>query len=265
MPASSRRALRPISSKRHASPRPARGTRRLDLAARLKARARALRGCEWSAGTPSSRPLREANASQDPRKVAEWMVRQAQSWIPAPCWVVDRARRQRTSERARRRRPGAEPRSLVVVGGQLGHASRRRVLLGRSGEGLARWSRRRRIGHRVAADVSQSQRRRARLSRSAAVAIDAVDGAVARRVVATAARAVRDCAGQCACAAARGSAVGHRRAHAALQFALPQSGAASRNETIGAQRQSAVAALPRSRQLQVRSTISTAILPAARC
>ena len=32
--------------------------------------------------------VREANASQDPRKVAEWMVRQAQSWIPAPCWVV---------------------------------------------------------------------------------------------------------------------------------------------------------------------------------
>jgi len=32
--------------------------------------------------------VREANATLDPRKVAEWMVSQAQSWIPAPCWVV---------------------------------------------------------------------------------------------------------------------------------------------------------------------------------
>jgi diguanylate cyclase (GGDEF)-like protein len=32
--------------------------------------------------------VREANATPDPRKVAEWLVRQAQEWIPAPCWVV---------------------------------------------------------------------------------------------------------------------------------------------------------------------------------
>lgn len=32
--------------------------------------------------------VREANATLDPRKVAEWLVRQAQEWIPAPCWVV---------------------------------------------------------------------------------------------------------------------------------------------------------------------------------
>jgi diguanylate cyclase (GGDEF)-like protein len=32
--------------------------------------------------------VREANASLDPRKVADWLVRQAHEWIPAPCWVV---------------------------------------------------------------------------------------------------------------------------------------------------------------------------------
>ena len=32
--------------------------------------------------------VREANATLDPRKVAEWLVRQAQEWVPAPCWVV---------------------------------------------------------------------------------------------------------------------------------------------------------------------------------
>jgi diguanylate cyclase (GGDEF)-like protein len=32
--------------------------------------------------------VREANASLEPRKVAEWLVRQAQEWIPAPCWAV---------------------------------------------------------------------------------------------------------------------------------------------------------------------------------
>jgi diguanylate cyclase (GGDEF)-like protein len=32
--------------------------------------------------------IRDANATLDPRKVAEWLVRQAQDWIPAPCSVV---------------------------------------------------------------------------------------------------------------------------------------------------------------------------------
>ena len=59
----------------------------MDLAARLKARARALR-IRVERRDAFIEALREANASQEPRKVAEWMVRQAQSWIPAPCWVV---------------------------------------------------------------------------------------------------------------------------------------------------------------------------------
>ena len=32
--------------------------------------------------------VREANASLDPVKVAEWLVGQAQDWLPAPCWTV---------------------------------------------------------------------------------------------------------------------------------------------------------------------------------
>jgi diguanylate cyclase (GGDEF)-like protein len=32
--------------------------------------------------------VREANATLDPRKVGEWLVEQANAWIPAPCWAV---------------------------------------------------------------------------------------------------------------------------------------------------------------------------------
>jgi diguanylate cyclase (GGDEF)-like protein len=32
--------------------------------------------------------VRESNASLDPSKVAEWLVRQANSWLPAPCWAA---------------------------------------------------------------------------------------------------------------------------------------------------------------------------------
>lgn len=32
--------------------------------------------------------VREANSTLDPRKVAEWLVRQAYNWIPASVWVV---------------------------------------------------------------------------------------------------------------------------------------------------------------------------------
>ena len=62
-------------------------TRRPDLAARLKTRARALRA-RLDRRDALIEAVREANATLDPRKVAEWLVRQAQEWIPAPCWVV---------------------------------------------------------------------------------------------------------------------------------------------------------------------------------
>jgi diguanylate cyclase (GGDEF)-like protein len=59
----------------------------MDLAARLKVRSRALR-LRLERRDAFIEAVREANASQDPRKVADWMIRQAQSWISAPCWVV---------------------------------------------------------------------------------------------------------------------------------------------------------------------------------
>src|SRR5690349_12541494 len=31
---------------------------------------------------------RDANASTEAARVAEWLVRQANSWLPAPCWAV---------------------------------------------------------------------------------------------------------------------------------------------------------------------------------
>ena len=32
--------------------------------------------------------VRDAHATLDPQKVAAWLVRQADEWIPAPCWAV---------------------------------------------------------------------------------------------------------------------------------------------------------------------------------
>jgi diguanylate cyclase (GGDEF)-like protein len=75
------------SSKLHVASRGARGSRRTDFAARLKARARTLRTrLEHRDAIVES--VRESNETLDPRKVSEWLVRQAQDWIPAPCWAV---------------------------------------------------------------------------------------------------------------------------------------------------------------------------------
>jgi two-component system cell cycle response regulator len=59
----------------------------LDLAARLKAGARALTR-RLERRETYIEAVREANATQDPRKVAEATVHQAQGWIPAPAWAV---------------------------------------------------------------------------------------------------------------------------------------------------------------------------------
>jgi diguanylate cyclase (GGDEF)-like protein len=79
--------VRSFSSKRDAAPRAARSARRPDLAARVKDRARALR-TRLDRREAVIEAVREANATLDPRKVAEWLVRQAQEWVAAPCWVV---------------------------------------------------------------------------------------------------------------------------------------------------------------------------------
>jgi diguanylate cyclase (GGDEF)-like protein len=64
-----------------------RGTRRTDFASRLKSRLRTLRA-RIERRDAVIDAVREANATLEPPKVATWMVRQAEEWIPAPCWAV---------------------------------------------------------------------------------------------------------------------------------------------------------------------------------
>ena len=65
----------------------AHGVRQEDFASRLKGRLRTLRD---TLERPDAiiESVREANATLDPVKVASWLVRQAEGWIPAPCWAV---------------------------------------------------------------------------------------------------------------------------------------------------------------------------------
>jgi diguanylate cyclase (GGDEF)-like protein len=79
--------VKPSSSKLHVASRGTRGGRRADLAARLKGRIRALRA-RLDHRDAIVESVRESNESLDPKKVAEWLVRQAHDWIPAPCWAV---------------------------------------------------------------------------------------------------------------------------------------------------------------------------------
>ncbi len=64
-----------------------RGARRVDFATRVKARLRSLRA-RLERRDAMIDAVREANATLDPPKVGLWLVRQADEWIPAPCWVV---------------------------------------------------------------------------------------------------------------------------------------------------------------------------------
>ena len=61
--------------------------RRIDFAARIKARLRTLR-TRIERRDALSDAIRDANATLDPQKVAAWMVARANEWIPAPCWAV---------------------------------------------------------------------------------------------------------------------------------------------------------------------------------
>lgn len=79
--------MTPIPTRPNAAPRVARPTRRPDFATRLKSRLRGLRQRLAHRDTLVE-VVREANASLEPQKVAEWLVWQAQAWIPAPCWAV---------------------------------------------------------------------------------------------------------------------------------------------------------------------------------
>jgi diguanylate cyclase (GGDEF)-like protein len=64
-----------------------RGARRADFATRLKSRLRTLRA-RIQRRDALIDVVRESNATLEPQKVASWMVRQAQEWMPAPCWAV---------------------------------------------------------------------------------------------------------------------------------------------------------------------------------
>jgi diguanylate cyclase (GGDEF)-like protein len=64
-----------------------RGATRLDLSARWKPRLKTLR-TQLSTRDLLLHVTREVNVSSEAVKVAEWVVRQANSWLPAPCWAV---------------------------------------------------------------------------------------------------------------------------------------------------------------------------------
>lgn len=64
-----------------------RGARRTDFASRVKARIRTLRA-RLERTDAIIDAVRDAHATLDPQKVSTWLVRQADEWIPAPCWAV---------------------------------------------------------------------------------------------------------------------------------------------------------------------------------
>jgi diguanylate cyclase (GGDEF)-like protein len=64
-----------------------RRTTRADFSARLKTRIRTLR-VRLEHRDAVIDAVREANATLEPRKVGDWLVRQANNWIPAGCWAV---------------------------------------------------------------------------------------------------------------------------------------------------------------------------------
>src|ERR1051325_11737640 len=59
----------------------------MDPSARWKPRLKTLRARLVTRET-LLQVTRDANASTEAPKVAEWLVRQANSWLPAPCWAV---------------------------------------------------------------------------------------------------------------------------------------------------------------------------------
>jgi hypothetical protein len=113
--------------------------------------------------------VREANATLDPRKVAEWLARQAQEWIPAPCWVVI------AHDLNGHLNVLADAGLVPSLGPSLWSSANWVMRHGTSfspaiSPRLAQWPGRRRLGCRLSAPLSQSQRRRARRPRSDTIA-----------------------------------------------------------------------------------------------
>jgi diguanylate cyclase (GGDEF)-like protein len=75
----------PISPK----PKVAKPTTRraLDFGASVKVRSRQLR-TRLDSREMVIRIVREAHAALDPQSIAAWLAREANEWIPAPCWAV---------------------------------------------------------------------------------------------------------------------------------------------------------------------------------
>lgn len=65
----------------------ARGARRFDFSSHVRAQLRTLKA-RLDRRNIVIDTVRDANATLDPQKVAGWLVRQADEWIPAPCWAV---------------------------------------------------------------------------------------------------------------------------------------------------------------------------------
>ena len=65
----------------------ARGARRLDFSSHVKAQLRTLKA-RLDRRNVVIDTVRDAHATLDPQTVAGWLVRQADEWIPAPCWAV---------------------------------------------------------------------------------------------------------------------------------------------------------------------------------
>ena len=63
------------------------GARHPDFPARLQSRLRTLRA-RVSRRESLIEAVRESNAILEPRAVAEWVVREANNWMAAPCWAV---------------------------------------------------------------------------------------------------------------------------------------------------------------------------------
>ncbi len=74
-------------SKPEPGPRAIRGTRRPDLAARVRGRSRTLRA-HLDSRDALADAIRQANATFDPPKVAGWLVGEAAGWFAATCWAV---------------------------------------------------------------------------------------------------------------------------------------------------------------------------------
>lgn len=78
--------MTPIATNPDAAPVSS-AARRSDFAARLKGRLRTLR-TRVERRDAILAAVRDAHATLEPRQVADWLIREAETWVSAPCWAV---------------------------------------------------------------------------------------------------------------------------------------------------------------------------------